>query len=237
MQPSEIRELVPIQLLPQTPLGALGPYVRERVRVASRTFLIERPQESEHLLAHPDVRAAFEIDEFLPYWTELWPASRMLARAVLQERWPTRQHVLELGCGLGLPGVAALSVGHSVTFNDCDLTALHFAANNAHLNGFCDFEVLHFDWRNPPYDRQFDVVVASDVIYELRHINPLVAIIQTILRPGGFCLLTDQDRLPAYNLTDALIGEGLPYSARAVRAGTPGGRRVKGTLYRINVPG
>src|SRR5262249_32262479 len=170
-------------------------------------------------------------------WTDLWPAGRMLAKVILREPWPPGLETLEVGCGLGLPGIAALARGLRVTFSDLDTTALRFAADNAQLNHFSDFRLLQFDWRAPPDGMRFPLILASDLIYELRNINPLVALIQKVLLPGGVCLLTDQDRLPAYNLTDALIGEGLPYTTKVMHAGTPGGRRVRGTLYRITQPG
>jgi hypothetical protein len=82
---------------------------------------------------------------------------------------------------------------------------------------------------------RFPVLLASDLIYELRHINPLVALIKNVLIPGGTCLLTDGDRLPAYNLRDALQGEGLPFTTRTLHAGAPGKQRARGTLYRITL--
>jgi predicted nicotinamide N-methyase len=221
--------------LPDTPADALGPVVCERVQVGGRTFLIARPADADQAIDHPAVRAAFQADEYLPYWTDLWPAARMLAKAVLREHWPAGLPALELGCGLGLPGIAALAVRLRMTFSDCDAHALRFAADNARLNGFTDFGLLQFDWRYPPEGLRFPLLLASDLIYELRNINPLVALIRRVLEPGGTCLLTDQDRLPAYNLRDALEGDALPYTTQTVRAGEPGGRRVKGTLYRITV--
>ena len=77
------------------------------------------------------------------------------------------------------------------------------------------------------------VILGSDLIYELRNVAPLVAFIKTVLVPGGVCLLTDQDRIPAHALRDALEQEGLSYVTQTMRAGEPGGRRLKGTLYRI----
>lgn len=226
----------PGPFLPETPFDALGPVVRDRVVVGRRSFTIARPAESAHLVDHPAVQAAFAADEALPYWTELWPAARMLAKAILREPWAPGLEALEVGCGLGLPGVAALAAGLRVTFSDYDATAVRFAADNARLNGFTNFEALQFDWRHPPADgRRYPVLLGSDLIYELRNINPLVALIQNVVAPGGVCLLTDQDRLPAYNFQDALIGEGLRFRTEVMHAGSPGGRRVRGTLYRIVV--
>ena len=219
--------------MPQTPADALGPPLREQVIVEDRTFVIMRPSESDHLLDHPSVRSAFAVDEYMPYWADLWPAARMLAKAILRETWPPGQRVLEVGCGLGLPSIAAMAMGLHVTFSDYDATALRFAADNARANGFHSFDTLQMDWRYPPEDMQFPVILASDLIYEMRNVAPLVALIKKLLEPGGVCLLTDKDREPSHVLRDTLTAEGLPFTTKIMRAGEPGGRRLKGTLYRI----
>jgi predicted nicotinamide N-methyase len=203
------------------------------VIVEDRTFIIHRPAQADHLLDLPAVRRAFHADEYMPYWTDLWPASRMLAKVVLREPWPHGQEVLEIGCGLGLPGIAALSVGLRVTFSDYDATALRFAADNARLNGFEAFRTMQLDWRWPPEGMLVPVILGADLIYELRNVAPLVKLIKAILAPEGKCLLTDQDRIPALALREALQEHGLSFTTQLVRAGEPGGRRLKGTLYRI----
>jgi predicted nicotinamide N-methyase len=222
-----------LRSLPETPIEALGATIHEPVIIEGRTFTIGRPTESDRLLDHPVVRDAFQVDEYMPYWADLWPAARMLAKIVLRETWAPRLEALEIGCGLGLPGVAALAMGLRVTFSDYDATALRFAADNARANGFSEFRTLQLDWRSPPADLRFPVVLGSDLIYELRNVAPLVGIIKHVLGPGGLCLLTDQDRIPSTALRETMTAEGLAYTTQPVRAGEPGGRRVKGTLYRI----
>ncbi|HXG09507.1 MAG TPA: class I SAM-dependent methyltransferase [Gemmataceae bacterium] len=252
-----------IRPLPETPEDALGPPIRERVIIDDKVFVIERPSDSDRLLDHPAIRAAFAADEYMPYWADLWPAARMLAKAVLREPWPPPPplspeagergeeltplspprgergggegalEVLEIGCGLGLPGIAALSRGLRVTFSDYDATALRFAAANARRNGFEEFRTLQFDWRYPPADLKASVLLASDLVYEMRNVAPLVALIKRVLLPGGLCLLTDADRAPAHLLREMLAAEGLAFTTQPMHAGEPGGRRVKGTLYRI----
>jgi predicted nicotinamide N-methyase len=222
--------------MPATLLDALGPLVREQVIVEDRTFIIARPSESDRLLDHPSIRSAFAADEYMPYWADLWPAARMLAKAILREKWTPGVRALEIGCGLGLPGIAALAMGLRVTFSDYDATALHFAADNARANGLDNFDTLQIDWRYPPENLRFPILLASDLIYEMRNVAPLVALIQKMLEPGGVCLLTDQDRVPSHVLRDTLTAEGLPFTTKIMRAGEPGGRRLKGTLYRIMRP-
>src|SRR5215217_5171886 len=52
--------------------------IEEVVVVAGRDLAITRPADAEGLLDEQ----AFERDEFMPYWAELWPSSRALARRV-----------------------------------------------------------------------------------------------------------------------------------------------------------
>lgn len=227
----------PPPLPPEIPLEAVGPLCREHVHIEGRTFLLERPRDSDRLLDLPAVRAALANEEYMPYWADLWPAARMLAKWIVKQRWPTGLHALEIGCGLGLPGIAALSMGLQVTFSDYDSTALHFARRNARLNGFANVNTLRLDWRCPPSGLQFPVLLAADLIYEIRNVEPLVALIDQLLPPVGVCLLTDQDRIPMHVLREVLTARGLPFTTQLLRAGEPGGRRLKGTLYRITRAG
>lgn len=223
----------------ETPLAAIPDRQVEPVIIDRFTFEVERPADSYALLDDPVVREAHERDEYMPYWADLWPASRMLAKAVAKEDWSAyprtgdQLEALELGCGLGVPGLTALACGLRVTFSDYDVTALRFAANNARRNKLYDFKTLPLDWRCPPTDLRFPVILGADLTYETRNIDPLVKLIRQLLLPGGVCLLTDQDRAPAPLLREALGYAGLRYEQRVMRAGEPGGYRIQGTLYRI----
>jgi predicted nicotinamide N-methyase len=216
--------------MPRTPLEALGPVQREQVLVEDRMFLIERPGDSDRVI---DLGA----ERYVPYWAELWPAARMLAKWIVKQSWPAGLHALEIGCGLGLPGMAALARGVRVTFSDYDATALYFASHNARLNQFEDFDTLQLDWRYPPEGLRYRVLLAADLIYEARSVEPLVELIEKLLAPDGVCLLTDLDRVPGRLLQEALTLQGLEYATQMVRSGEPGGRRLKGLLYRIFRPG
>jgi len=77
------------------------------------------------------------------------------------------------------------------------------------------------------------VLLASDLIYELVSVAPLVQLVKQMLVPDGACLMTDQDRVPSFLLRETLAGSGLTFTTQTMRAGQPGGRRFRGTLYRI----
>src|SRR5262245_13654902 len=104
--------------LAETILAQLGPNTRETVIVGENTFLIDRPAQSDRLLEIPEVYAAHDADQYVPYWADLWPGSRMLARAILEEFWQPGAEALEIGCGLGLAGIAGLAMSLRVTFSD-----------------------------------------------------------------------------------------------------------------------
>src|SRR5436309_7520600 len=174
---------------PESVLEQLGPLTREKVIIEDRTYLIDRPAQSDRLLDHPAVHEAFDRDEYMPYWADLWPAARMLAKAILREPWTPGTEALEIGCGLGLPGIVALSVGLRVTFSDYDPCALRFAADNARLNGFDAFETCQLDWRHPPADRRFPLILGADLTYELRNIDPLGGFLNRMLAPCSVWLL------------------------------------------------
>lgn len=226
-----------------TPPDAVGDDYVDLVPLGGATFRVRRPVDSDRLFDHPAVRAAYAADEYIPYWANLWPAARMLAKAVLAEPWEKHPlagdgllRALEVGCGLGLPGLAALSRGLDVTFSDCDELALSYAVANAKLNGFGNVRTDGVDFRAPPPGLTVPVLLGSDLMYEPRLTEPLVAFVASVLPPGGLALIADPDRESAKTFRWRLQNEGLTVEARFARAGEPGGDRTKGTVYRVTRP-
>ena len=148
--------------------------VEETVAVAGRELRIVRPRDAVELLDEE----AFEHEEFLPYWAELWPSALKLADA-LAEREVRGIGVVELGCGLAVPSVAAAVAGARVLATDWSEEALGFAARNARLNAVY-VETLLCSWTAPQplLERApFDLALASDVLYERRNVDPLLALL------------------------------------------------------------
>ncbi|MGC1305952.1 MAG: methyltransferase domain-containing protein [Phormidesmis sp.] len=222
----------PSAFIHATPAEAVSELTHRTVKVGHKTFEITYPGNADQLLDHPSTHSAFNSDEYMPYWAELWPSSQMLGEALLQADWPVNHTALEIGCGVGLAGVVALSLGMHVIFSDYDVTAVEFAARNAIANGFDNFDKRPLDWRVPPAF-QVPLILAADVIYEERNIAPLIAFIQAVLAPGGLCLLSDPDRSTKGGFRYALSQSGLKVVRQAVSASGPEGRLVQGTIYRI----
>lgn len=192
----------------ETPAEALGPTVRETVEIAGRTFLLERPDAVDRLSDHPELGGASATDEYKPYWASLWPAAKLLACAIMPAHWKS-ERALEIGCGLGLPGIAALARGRHVIFSDYDAAALRYASGNARLNGFDDFDTLHMDWRLPPPGLSTQLLLASEPIYVLEQVESLADFIAQVLEPGGLFMMTDNGRLQAEALRGALLARNM----------------------------
>lgn len=220
--------------LHRTPAEALAQVTEKSLTLAGRCFTISYPGNPDALLDHPATHAAFERDEYMPYWADLWPSAEMLGRALLQENaFSPATTVLEIGCGVGLPGVVALSLGMAVTFSDYDAAALDFAAANARANGFEQFDILPLDWRVPPRLR-VQLLLASDVLYEQRNIQPLIRLIETVLTDDGQCFLVDPNRPWQRHFRQALDEAALPYSTLAlVQARGETNPPVQGMLFKI----
>lgn len=151
------------------------------------------PGQPDSLLDEKSVRAANHHDDYMPYWAYLWPAAIAMSQQIINGPWAKGTEVLELGCGVGLVGLAALAVGCRVTMTDYDPQAVVVAAHNARLNGFTDFDVQQLDWRNPPA-RQFPVILGCDLLYEERNLEPILNLLDRMLSPGGECWLADGGR-------------------------------------------
>src|SRR3954465_4259995 len=140
--------------------------VEEVVAIAGHDLALLRPRDTEALLDEE----AFEHDEFLPYWAELWPSALALARTV-GARALHGARTLELGCGLGLPSLAAALAGGRVLATDWSPESVRMTARNAARNDL-RVETLRCSWTAPEplLERgPWDLVLASDVLYEARN--------------------------------------------------------------------
>lgn len=165
--------------------------VEEVVGIAGRDLALLRPRDAEALLDEE----AFEREEFLPYWAELWPSSLALARAI-GTRALHGARTLELGCGLGLPSLAAALAGGRVLATDWSPDAVAMTARNARRNEVT-LDTLACSWAAPEplLERgPWDLVLASDVLYEARNGEALLPLLTRLLAPRGEIWLADPGR-------------------------------------------
>jgi len=199
------------------------------IEVHGETFSIQHPRDAETLIDE----AAFEHDERLPYWADIWPSSIALAMAVRPLDGNCRT-LLELGCGLGLVTAAALRAGFEVTATDYYEDALSFTRLNGQLNAAREPHTMILDWRYlPTAIDAFDMVVAADVLYERAH-GPIIArAIATTLRAGGRALVADPGRVGSPMFFDALHDVGLRHVGASVVKVSMRGREDPITVHEV----
>ena len=176
--------------------------VAETVAIGDTRVVIERPRSADELISPKD----FEHDERLPYWAELWPSARVLARSLP----PAHGRLLELGSGIGLVSSVALRAGWDVLATDYYEDALLFTQLNALAIARALPSTRLVDWRALPHDLgSFEAIVGADVLYE-RTYPPLIAsAIARTLAPDGVAVIVDPGRVHAPAFIPACEAGGL----------------------------
>jgi predicted nicotinamide N-methyase len=185
--------------------------VEEEVEAGALRLSILRPPSADELIDD----AAFDEEEFLPYWAELWPSGLSLARHVAGLDLEGSR-VLELGCGLGLPSLAAALRGAHVLATDWAEDAIELLRRNAERNG-ASLRTARVRWSEPePLLRAapWDLVLGADLLYEARNADQLAELLPQL---GGDVLLAEPGRPYAKEFLERFRAE--PVAERIYRLG------------------
>ncbi len=159
--------------------------------LGARSVTIAHPASADELISEVE----YGEDGRLPYWADLWPSARVLASHVATLDGAGRR-LLELGCGSGLVSTAAVLAGFRVTATDYYLDACAFARLNAWRVTGDVIEARMLDWRHVGADLgTWDVVVASDVLYEMPYASLVAEVLDRTLAPHGIAYLADPGRI------------------------------------------
>lgn len=165
------------------------------------------PADPDAFLDDPTVTDRHETSGYMPYWAYVWPASLHLARQVASAPWGLGTRVLELGCGVGLAGLAAVLRGDDVVFSDYDPVAVDLCLLNARRWGRSATGWV-FDWRSPVDSPRFEVILGCEVIYELANHDPLLNVLDRLLSDTGLAWFADAGRIRAPAFIERLAPRG-----------------------------
>lgn len=212
---------------------------RLAVNAAGRSFVLRRPADLESLWKGIG-QGEFGDDERIPYWVELWPASYLLCDWLRERAEMIRgRRCLDVGCGLGLTAILAAGLGARVVAFDYELPAVEYARLNAAENG-CGPESPLFvqtDWRAPGLAREsFDFVWGGDILYERRFREPVIALFESALAPGGVVWLAEPERSVSNPVWEDLARRGFTVHKRTTRR-TPveGDSATEGYAVTVNL--
>ena len=149
---------------------------------------------------------------------KVWECSVDLARFICEgEIEVNGKFVCELGCGVGLPGIAALNHGcNELFFQDFDdyvltnCTAPSLCCNRAMRqrkspdfvisrneieNVSYEFDNLHFvsgDWQDCDFPRKVDLILTAETVYDVNNYSKLHDLHDRLLAPHGMAFVASK---------------------------------------------
>jgi predicted nicotinamide N-methyase len=136
-----------------------------------------------------------------------WPSGLHLAARLARRQVNHLERVLELGCGLGLASLVGHRRGVNITASDCHPLAARFLRDNSHLNQLSPLPYRHAQWGPEPLalplpqaepdlllSGHFDLIIASDVLYERDEAGHLADYIHRHASPTAEVWIVDPNR-------------------------------------------
>ena len=184
-------------------VGAKFPLVTVEIAIGPHLWKVTAVQNQDALLDN-----AHDLEHF-PFGFLLWESAIGLARHLAAHpALVAGKRVLELGAGVGLPGLVAASLGAEVWQTDHQPGALSLIRINAADNGLPPPHTFLADWRNWTRPDRYDVVLGADILYD----RPMHFYLETLfphcLAPSGTLLLSDPGRPQALEFVEKQEREG-----------------------------
>ena len=163
----------------------------EKLRIADDTIRLLKIADLEEYLGGKDPFA--NVSEF-PFWIRLWDAAIILAYVLHSLPDARGKKLLELGAGLGAPGLAAAAAGFKVTISDYEEIILNFQQVSAAASGLEGVECILLDWLKPPDIGKFDVLAGAEILFREEFFAPLLSICKQYLAENGRIYLAHDAR-------------------------------------------
>ncbi len=163
----------------------------DRLRVGEREIRLLKVANLEEFLAGRDPFA--DVTNF-PFWIRLWDAAMLLAYVLGAQKETAGRRLLELGAGLGAPGLAAAAAGYTVTISDYEEQILDFQRVSAAASGLHGIEFLLLDWLAPPPLARYDLLAGAEILFRESFFEPLLQLFGSLLEPGGEIILAHDAR-------------------------------------------
>jgi predicted nicotinamide N-methyase len=129
-----------------------------------------------------------------PFWIRLWEAAIVLCEYIAGMPCKPGTTLLELGAGLGAPGLTAAKIGYQVTLSDYEDLILDFERINAAASKLDNVDCLLLDWLNPPEMDRFDVILGAEILFREEFFEPLLNVLRKALKPDGVVYLAHDSK-------------------------------------------
>lgn len=176
-------------------------------------FLAWAPELAKHNDGFPE--ESFEGLARMEAGSFWFRARNAIVLWALRKYFPGFQSLLEVGCGTGfvLTGIAQAFPRARMAGSEIYTAGLSFAAKR--LPGV---ELFQMDARRLPYEAEFDVVAAFDVIEHIKEDDLVLKNLYRAVRPGGGCLITVPQHQWLWSPVDEAACHQRRYSARELHS-------------------
>lgn len=153
-------------------------------------------------------------EDSIPFWAEIWDSALALVEYLGENTVDSgaSRSMLELGCGVGVVGISAASLGYEVLQVDYSKEALLFAKLNSVLNRVSGVRQVYGDIRNLDINGEFDLITGADILYEPKLHPYILNVLDRYLRQGGYAYFSDPGRAWASNFIDLAVSRGWVWS-------------------------
>ncbi|KAI8077484.1 putative methyltransferase-domain-containing protein [Thamnidium elegans] len=165
----------------------------------------ERMERASRLLAHMSGRGELLVPLHEPCYVgndlgfKTWGAAPMMAKKLLQEKIISNLNssvVLELGTGTGMVGLICDHLGAAeIHVTDYHPRVLENVAYNVELNkskaivSKLDFIEVANDQSPEWKDKKFDIIIASDLLYEMEHAEHLPIAVEKLMKNDFYFMI------------------------------------------------
>ncbi len=158
----------------------------DRFEVGDKRLRLLKIADLEEFLEGKDPFA--NVSEF-PFWIRLWDSAMVLAYILGSQQDTKGKSLLELGAGLGAPGLAAAAAGYTVTMSDFEDIIMDFQRVSAAASGIQGINFIHLDWLEPQTLAPFDILAGAEILFRDVFFQPLLNIFSALLKPDGSIFL------------------------------------------------
>lgn len=129
-----------------------------------------------------------------PIFGVIWPSSQLLAHLMLDHH-VNEKRVLEVGCGIALASLILNQRSADITATDYHPETEGFLDHNANLNDGKKIPFIRTGWADMDDELgKFDLIIGSDLLYEVEHVSLLSAFINRHARGHCDVLIVDPRR-------------------------------------------
>jgi predicted nicotinamide N-methyase len=163
----------------------------DKLKIGEDVIRLLKIADLEEFLAGKDPFA--NVSEF-PFWIRLWDAAMVLSYVLHALPDARGKRLLELGAGLGAPGLTAAAAGLTVTISDYEEIILDFQKVSAAASRLQNVDFALLDWLNPPDLGQFDLLAGAEILFRDEFFQPLLNVFQQYLKQDGEIFLAHDAR-------------------------------------------